>query len=200
MLFYDDSYRNSEIPELYRHDAEVELDLGCGNGRFSEEAAARFPQRTFLAADIMMGRIRKCTNRARRAGHANVIPIRAEARLLVTTFLPDTSLNRIHILCPDPWPKARHRHHRLICSEFIGQIHRVLKDDGEFHFSSDDQPYLETVIRLIETSGLFKRDDSRMAEISDIKTDFELRWLNRDKPVTHCLWVKAPLTFSGAGH
>lgn len=200
MLFYDDLYQILAIPELYDPDAKVELDLGCGKGRFSDEAAARFPNRLFLAVDIMMGRIRKCANRAHGAEHGNMIPIRAEARLLVTKFLPDSSLNRMHVLCPDPWPKARHRHSRLICSEFIGQIHRVLKPDGEFHFSSDDQSYVETVIRLIELSGLFERNDQRMAEIADIKTDFEIRWLNKDKPVTHCLWVKKPLTFSGIGH
>ncbi len=196
LLILDDFYQSLELPR----DRVVELDLGCGNGRFSEEAADRFPDRLFLAADIMMGRIRRCDNRAKRNRHDNMIPVRVEARLLTGALLPPASLNRLHLLCPDPWPKDRHRGNRLICSEFIGRLHGLLKDDGEFHFSSDDQPYLETVIRLIDASGLFRRDDSRLAEIADIKTDFERRWLAKGKTVTHCLWVKQPYKFSGEGH
>lgn len=196
MLVLDNFYRLLELP----HDRIIELDLGCGNGRFSEEMAARFPERLFLAADIMMGRMRRCDNRARRGGLANMIPIRAEARLLTGALLPQGSLNRIHILCPDPWPKDRHRHHRLICSEFVGRLHGLLKENGEFHFSSDDLPYLEIVTRVVERSGLFRRDDSRLPEIADIKTDFERRWLSKGKTVTHCLWVKQPYQFSGKGH
>lgn len=196
MLILDDFYQTLKLPP----DKVIELDLGCGNGRFSEEAAARFPERLFLAADIMMGRIRRCDNRARRGKLKNMVPIRAEARLLTGALLPEASLNRIHILCPDPWPKDRHRHHRLICSEFIGRLHGLLKENGEFHFSSDDQPYLEIVTRLVDGSGLFRRDDSRLAEIADIKTDFERRWLSKGKTVTHCLWIKQPYRFSGEGH
>lgn len=194
MPVLDAVYRLLQLPR----ERVVELDLGCGNGRFSEEAAARFPERLFLAADIMMGRIRRCDNRARRLD--NMIPLRVEARYLTGILLPAASLNRIHLLCPDPWPKDRHRHHRLVCSEFVGRLHCLLKENGEFHFSSDDQPYLETVIRLLDGSGLFRRDDSRLTELAGIKTDFERRWLAKGKTVTHCLWVKLPYTFSGKGH
>ncbi len=196
LLVLDDVYRLLELPQ----GRKIELDLGCGNGRFSQEAAIRFPDRIFLAADIMMGRIRRCDNRARQGRLENMRPVRAEARLLVGALLPHNSLDRIHILCPDPWPKDRHRHHRLISSEFVGQLHRLLKDNGEFHFSSDDQPYLEIVTRLLDGSGIFKRDDARLAELEGIKTDFERRWLAKGKTVTHRLWVKQPYRVQGEGH
>lgn len=196
LLVLDNFYRLLKLPRSQK----IELDLGCGNGRFSQEAAIRFPDRIFLAADIMMGRIRRCDNRARQSHLKNMYTIRAEARLLVGALLPFNSLDRIHVLCPDPWPKERHRHHRLISSEFTGQLHQVLKDNGEFHFSSDDQPYVEIVTRLLDNSGIFKRDDSRLAELEGIKTDFEQRWLAKGKTVTHRLWVKQPYQFQGKGH
>ena len=37
----------------------VELDLGCGKGGFSAAMAGKFPDRLILAADIMLGRMRK---------------------------------------------------------------------------------------------------------------------------------------------
>lgn len=101
----------------------------------------------------------------------------------------------MHILCPDPWPKDRHRHNRLLTSDFLGQLHRVLKKGGVFHFSSDDAEYFEPVIQLLENSHLFTRDDSKLDDITDIKSDFEIRWLNIGKVVQHCAFVSLADSF-----
>ena len=71
---------------------------------------------------------------------------------------------------------------------------------GCFHFSSDDVPYLEIVKRVVAASGLFEQDNSLISDISDIKTDFEIRWLEQGKQVHHIAWRKLPLNFSGDGH
>ena len=122
-------------------DRPVELDLGCGAGSYTIAMAKRFPGRKVYAADVMLGRLRKVVRRSRRENAPNVEVLRVEARYLLGRLLPDRSLDRIHLLCPDPWPKGRHRGHRLLASDFTTQIHRVLKDDGIFHFSSDDEYY-----------------------------------------------------------
>ena len=121
--------------------AVVELDLGCGVGSYTAELAKRYPERKILAADVMVGRLRKLVKRCRRMGIGNMTILRTEARHLVAFMLPDESVDRLHLLCPDPWPKGRHSGHRLLTSDFVSQLHRVLKKDGIFHFSSDDEPY-----------------------------------------------------------
>ena len=121
----------------------VELDLGCGAGSFTAELARRYPERTVLAADVMVGRLRKLVKRCGRLELRNLEVCRTEARHLVALMLPDGALDRLHLLCPDPWPKGRHRSHRLLASDFTAQLHRVLKKDGVFHFSSDDEYYCD---------------------------------------------------------
>ena len=37
----------------------AELDMGCGAGSFTVALAARYPERTVYAADVMLGRLRK---------------------------------------------------------------------------------------------------------------------------------------------
>ena len=78
--------------------------------------AARYPERRILAADVMLGRLRKVVKRLERSGSANWEVLRVEARMLIGRMLPDASLDRIHLLCPDPWPKGRHRGHRLLAA------------------------------------------------------------------------------------
>lgn len=166
----------------------VELDLGCGKGGFTCALAARYPERLVLGADVMIGRLRRLASKGAGARLANLRVLRAEARCLVGLHLPDAAVARIHLLCPDPWPKAKHRHHRLFTAEFAGRLRRVLAPDGVFHFASDDQPYLAAATRVMDASGLFRRDDAAIADVADLDTEFKRIWRREGRSVHHAAW------------
>ncbi len=181
--------------------AFTELDLGCGKGSFSTALAERFPERRVFAADVMIGRLRKLVKRGERMKLENLTVFRTEAQLFVSRFLPDRSIDRLHLLCPDPWPKERHRGHRLVTSDFTAQLHRVLKTGGVFHFSSDDEPYRDSVERIFSTSPLFEPAPGALDDIADIKTDFERLWLAEGKTVRHYAYrALPPPPFAPTGH
>ena len=178
----------------------VELDMGCGSGSFTIALAKKYPDRQILAADVMIGRLRKVVKKMERAGLTNMDVLRVEARFLIAQMLPDGALDRIHILCPDPWPKNRHRGNRLLCSDFTTQLHRVLKPEGVFHFSSDDEAYCEAVNKVISASGLFELDPAGIADLAGVRSDFEERWLVEGKMVHHRSWRRKPLPECTIGH
>ena len=179
----------------------VELDLGCGKGGFTAALSAAFPDRLILAADIMLGRMRKVKKKTDRTGNGNVCLLRTEARYLLGICLPDRCIDRIHSLCPDPWPKDRHRGHRLLCADFMMSINRVLKEGGIFHFATDDPEYMETVTALVKTSGLFEPAGAEtIADVSGeaFKTEFERDWIAQGKTVPHVAWRALKPVFTGA--
>ena len=178
----------------------VELDLGCGSGTYTAALAILFPERKILGADVMIGRLRKLVAKINSAQLQNIQVLRVEARNLIGRMLPDRSIDRLHLLCPDPWPKERHRGHRLLCCDFTTQLHRVLKDNGVFHFSSDDVNYCNAVGRIVEASGLFAPDDSAIDDIRDLRSDFERRWQEKGLAVNHRAWRKLPLPKITIGH
>ncbi|AVM44968.1 hypothetical protein C5Q97_09770 [Victivallales bacterium CCUG 44730] len=180
--------------------AVVELDLGCGVGSYTAELAKRYPERKILAADVMVGRLRKLVKRCRRMGIGNMTILRTEARHLVAFMLPDESVDRLHLLCPDPWPKGRHSGHRLLTSDFVSQLHRVLKKDGIFHFSSDDEPYYTAVRGVLASSGLFVEAPEAIADLAGIRSDFEQRWNDEGKPVHHIACRRIPRPAHTIGH
>jgi tRNA (guanine-N7-)-methyltransferase len=171
-------------------DKITELDLGCGKGSFTTQLATKYPDRVIFAADIMLGRLRKLYKRNERSGIKNMRLLRCEAWHLINQSIPDSSLNRIHILCPDPWPKSRHKGNRLVSSEFVSRLYNKIKENGVFHFSSDDIPYFTLALEVLGKSGLFIRDDSKLNDISNIKTDFEERWNEMGLEVFHSAWIK----------
>ena len=171
------------------HSGSVELDLGCGTGGFAVAVAKAFPDRNMLAADVMLGRLRKVMRLAKRSDAPNMRLLRVEARHLLGVMVPDRFLDRLHILCPDPWPKQKHKANRLLCSDFMVHLHRVLKPAGVFHFASDDVPYVQAVHSLVEGSGLFERAElDVLADVLPYKTDFEKSWIELGRKVPHFAW------------
>ena len=169
----------------------VELDLGCGDGEFALALAARRPDVYEIAADMLLGRVRKVRKHVLRDGVTNLHVLKSESRLLISRTIPDAFVNRVHLLCPDPWPKAKHRCHRLVTSDIMAQFARILKSGGVFHFSTDNTEYLEIADRTVAGSELFAPSDPALiADVADIKTGFELLWESEGKRVTHRAWRK----------
>ncbi len=187
------SYEVLDLSELRQNFSGIELDLGCGKGSFTSILAERYPDRAVLACDVMIGRLRKLVKRNLRLNVENMTVIRCEAQLFISRFLPDRAVDRLHLLCPDPWPKDRHRGHRLVTSDFAAQIHRVLKTGGTLHFASDDIPYRDSVEKIFTECGLFERDQSLLDDVADIQTDFEKMWLEMGKDVKHYGFKALPL-------
>lgn len=180
-------YRCLDLPLNNRF---VELDIGCGKGGFSRTLAERYPEHLILSADLMLGRLRKLQKKIQIQSLSNIHILRVEAWHLIGYVLPDTSITRTHMLCPDPWPKLRHRAHRLLSSEFLGRLSRVLIPGAVFHFATDDNNYFDSALEIISGSGIFSRDDTKIADIMDIKTDFEKRWEKHGRAVKHAGWIK----------
>ena len=170
------------VRSWYAHpERPLEIDLGCGKGRFLLARAAKCPEINFLGIDRMLRRIRKVDNRARRLDLANVRLMRVEAYYAVAYLIPPAAVDVYYVFFPDPWPKARHESHRLFNPLFLDALHRTLASGGIAHVATDHLPYFE------QLSGVFAAD-ARFAPVApyvppeDEQTDFE-RYYIASKPI-----------------
>lgn len=170
------------VREGFPHpERRLEIDLGCGKGRFLLAHAAKHPDTNFLGIDRMLRRIRKVDNRARRLDLAQVRLMRVEAYYAVAHLLPPASVDAYYVFFPDPWPKARHEGHRLFNMPFLDALHRTLAEKGVVHVATDHGPYFE------QLSEIFA-GDARFAPIppfvppEDEQTDFERYYIGQ-KPI-----------------
>ena len=82
----------------------------------------------------------------------------------------------------------------------MSQLHRVLKPEGIFHFSSDDEPYYAAVRGVLAASKLFVEAPEAIADLAGIKSDFELRWNEEGKAVRHIAYRRIPRPPRITGH
>ena len=163
----------------------TELDMGCGKGGFTLALAARFPDRIILGSDVMLGRLSRIEKKAQRQGLGNLTLLRAESLQLVTFQLPVACLDRVHILCPDPWPKKNHVGHRLITTEFLCRLQRVLKPGAIVHLSTDYAPYFSAWLEMFSRFSVYTDAPGAIDDVADLKTDFEKMWLAQGVQVQH---------------
>lgn len=69
--------------------------------------------------------------------------------------LPDASLDRVFLLFPDPWPKARHTKRRFVHPALLPELARVLKPGGLWRIASDDPTYQGWTAEVLAAQPLF---------------------------------------------
>jgi len=88
-------------------------------------------------------------------GRGNIRVYMGDARDIIDA-LPDTSIGRVFILFPDPWPKTRHHKRRFIQMDMLDQLARVMKRGSELRFATDDAPYLEWALERLSAHPSFE--------------------------------------------
>src|SRR5919108_6263521 len=117
------------------------LEIGCGIGDFIVKTAADNPDTNYVAIDFYNKGCYKTCRRVEKHGLTNVRVARAEARQFIAEAIPKGMLCAVHINCPDPWPKKRHRKRRLVNREFAEFIRDYLAPGGDFFFATDFDDY-----------------------------------------------------------
>ena len=135
----------------------VEIEIGCGKGRFLVQAAARWADHDFLAIEQVNALIRKVASKARRNGRANIRLLRTNAREIFAHQLAPGSLRRVHVYFPDPWPKRRHAKHRLLADPMPDAIAAALEPGGELLLATDHDAYFREVVARLARHPEFVR-------------------------------------------
>lgn len=156
-LMPDDYFVRLEKSQIFDEERPLEVDLGCGDGGFLLGMAAHYDAHHFLGVERLLGRVRKVCKRAQRENLSNLKVLRLESRYTLEWLLPPNSVHRLHLLCPDPWPKVRHHRRRLIQPNFLEAALQALEPGGEFLFKTDHDEYFEHSLEVVNEFGKFQQ-------------------------------------------
>ena len=171
-----DYFKELPLEEYFANDAPLEIDLGCGDGSFILGMAEHYPDRNFLAVERLLGRVRKVCKRSHKMDLKNLKVLRLESLYTLEWMLPESCVDRLHLLCPDPWPKAKHHRRRLFQEPFLNAVVRVLKPGGEFLFKTDHEEYFEWSEEHLVAFDKLERLSWEEDDFFYPKTDFQIQW------------------------
>jgi tRNA (guanine-N7-)-methyltransferase len=161
-----------ELSEFFPSAQPLEVELGSGDGSFLVEWARLNPQRNFIGVERLLGRLKKLDRKGRRAGLTNLRGIRIESSYFLQYLLPKNCASALHIYFPDPWPKRKHRRHRLINESFPSVAAQALKPGGIVFLRTDDADYFAQMREVFAPSINFKLIETPDM-LRNVLTDFE---------------------------
>lgn len=137
------------------------LEVGFGGGEHALAQVRAQPDTALIACEVFENGICSLLSALVPEGHESDTPLPANLRLwagdarLLLQALPDACLDRVFLLFPDPWPKARHAKRRFVHPAMLPLLARVLKPGGEWRVASDDATYQGWVRDVMATQTLF---------------------------------------------
>ncbi len=185
-LIPDDFFQRLQLSDIFEDggDIPLEVDLGAGDGGFLMAMAQQFPERRYVGIERLLGRVRKMCRDAGKLDLNNVRLLRLETTYAVEWLLPRGGVERVHLLCPDPWPKKKHHKRRLMAQpEFLKSVHSLLADGGEFLFKTDHPEYFEHVAEVMQEIDFFESVDWPEDAFFYPRTDFENQWLDQGRTI-----------------
>lgn len=152
------SYSDTPI-HLEQHFTRVAptwLEIGFGNGDVLVNVASNHPEIDLLGVEVHASGVGHALLGIEQRELSNVRLIQHDAIEVLDNMLPDSSIDKVLLLFPDPWHKKRHHKRRILQKDFLNGVARVLKTGGILHCATDWAEYGEWMIEHLEGDARFQ--------------------------------------------
>ena len=146
---------NLLINEIFPDKSQTILEIGSGMGEATAQIALNNLDTGYVAVEMHKPGLAALLLLIMEKQISNIKMIREDATYLLANFIPDGSLDGIHLLFPDPWPKNRQHKRRIVQDDFIELIARKLKPKGFIHIATDWQPYAQWIKTKFDNNSDF---------------------------------------------
>ncbi len=138
-----------EWSDVFGNSNPVELDIGCGRGKFLFDSTMNHPETNWLGLELDFTEGRHGAKRLAKRELPNGRIIGGDARQFLTNHVKPHSVDAARVYFPDPWWKRKHAKRRLFTDEFANLLAQVVKHDGFVHSWSDVGEYFEVISALM---------------------------------------------------
>jgi len=146
---------NLLINEIFPDKSQTILEIGSGMGEATAQIALNNLDTGYVAVEMHKPGLAALLLLIIDKQISNIKMIREDATYLLANFIPDSSLDGIHLLFPDPWPKNRQHKRRIVQDDFIELIARKLKPKAFIHIATDWQPYAQWIQTKFDNNSNF---------------------------------------------
>ena len=173
----------------------ITLELGCGKGEYTVGLARRHPERNFIGVDIKGHRFWRGAKTSQEEGLKNVAFLRTKIEF-VHHFFAAGEVHEIWLTFSDPQPKDEKGTKRITSEVFLQRYREFMVPGGLVHIKSDSpllyalskEGWIGAGFEVLEDSqdvyaDLVHRVDPAFADVLNIRTFYEQRWLEEGKKI-----------------
>ena len=188
--------------DVFERPAPLLMEIGFGGADFLIDLARQRPLANILGIEISLFSIRKAGRKAKIAGLDNLRVLQADAKYILRALCQEAVLDEVYINFPDPWPKDRHHHRRLISDSFLHLLATRMKPSGRLEIATDHADYALWITEHLERTPYFTSRTATTFVTEDnerLRTKYELTGLQEGRVCHYYHWQRndtpAPNTF-----
>lgn len=187
--------------EAFGVDGPVHLEIGSGNGFYLSGMAAAHPEILWLGLEIRFKRVVIAARKLQAGQIRNARLLRFDAFNLQRVFA-DGDLAAVHINHPDPWPKDKQAHRRIISPPVLTQLTGFVRPGGELRLKTDFRPHVDALLECVTSdahpelragwSVLGTSDSVRQHGApwpNDVRTNYQRKFEDKGLPV-YAAWLR----------
>lgn len=190
-----EEFRGHWASDVFQNDYPVHIEIGMGKGRFLMALAQKNPQINYIGIErytsVLLRAVEKLNIyiEENESTLPNIHFICMDAQDIANVFA-ENEVDRIYLNFSDPWPKARHARRRLTSPDFFARYDKVLVQDGQVEFKTDNRDLFDFSVESLgesETWGIsectYDLHHDEIMNVGNIMTEYEEKFSSMDHPI-----------------
>ena len=174
--------------EKFNNNNPIHVEFGTGRGKFITTLATQNPDINYIAFEIKEEVLIKGVEKAVEANLNNILFAWADVKNILDYFDED-ELSRVYVNFCDPWPKKRWAKRRLTHTNFLNMYEKVLNENGELHFKTDNQNLFEFSLNEISANDWQLKNislDLANSDFENVTTEYEDKFMSYGMKIYRC--------------
>ncbi|MGL1894666.1 MAG: tRNA (guanosine(46)-N7)-methyltransferase TrmB [Spirochaetaceae bacterium] len=197
---YDNLFPSNSIPyqsnlidmNQYFPNQDVIIEIGFGMGDATWQIAQDNPTNGYIGIEVHTPGVGRLLHQMNEHSVDNIKVIEHDAVEVVNNMIPQNSISGVHIFFPDPWHKKKHNKRRLIQTDFIQQVLKIVKVGGYIYVATDWEDYAEHILDVFSGISELANPYDGFATAQDWRprTKFESKGLDKQHKINEILFRK----------
>ena len=162
---------------LFGNSNPIHVEIGMGKGDFIIGMAEKYPNINFIGIEKYESVQVRAIQKLEEKELPNLRLIRYDAENIEEIFCHE--IETLYLNFSDTWPKTRHAKRRLTSSKFLDEYKKVLKENGQIEFKTDNRGLFEYSLVSMQNYGLKFIEvylDLHKTDVFNIETEYEKKF------------------------
>ena len=170
-------------------DKPIYLEIGMGMGDFIVQSAINNPDIFYLGLERDSTCVARAIKKAQDNNLDNFKVLLVDAMNIEELF-KEHSIDLIYLHFSDPWPKKHHHKRRLTYMPFLAKYEKVLKEDGELIYKTDNEPFFNDSLEYFTKSNFKLVEINRNYYVeNEPMTAYQAKFVSEGKPIFYARYI-----------